>query len=284
MRIISSFRFGLVALNAIILCGVSNADTKGFVSCKEVVVYKEAPHFAGDRTLLGRLSNSTVVSISTESNSEYLVSGGGLHGYVQTYCITLDTHSAQKEENSAHAQQQTNQGTSQETSPYSDIGPYDVPQQGEPARKKELTKKETKKEAKRAARAESDARAAYADELEKAMELQGIDLVPRTVGFGPYPNQRLPNVETYEHTGCGGLGNPCFHGNRMVLTIWGFSGSPVNMLQFAKVVLIPRAQELNKLGFEYVELRSSDVSATFPEGVFDIPISRLLMVATVGQQ
>ena len=103
MRIIRLFRIALcvVAVNAIALCGVSNADTKGFVSCKEVVVYKEGPHFAGGRTLLGKLGKNTVVSISKDSDSEYLVSGGGLQGYVQTYCVTLGTPPTQKEEDSA---------------------------------------------------------------------------------------------------------------------------------------------------------------------------------------
>lgn len=81
----------LFLATAFVFCGVSQADTKGFVSCKEVVVYKEAPNFAGDRTLLGRLSKNTSVSISEESNGEYLVNGGGLHGYVETYCVTHGT-------------------------------------------------------------------------------------------------------------------------------------------------------------------------------------------------
>lgn len=120
MRTIRLFRAALwlVAVNAILLCGVSKADTKGSVSCKEVVVYKEEPRFVGDRTLLGRLTNNTAVSISKDSNGAYLVSGGGLHGYVETHCVTLSAPLTQTEEDSAtpqHAQQQTNQDTPNKT-------------------------------------------------------------------------------------------------------------------------------------------------------------------------
>jgi hypothetical protein len=116
MRIICLFGFALYvfAVNSVVLCGVSNADTKGFVSCKEGVVYKEEPHFAGDRVLLGKLSNNTVVSISNDSNGAYLVNGGGLHGYVEMYCVTLSKPPTQEGEDSAnrqHAQQQTIQDT-----------------------------------------------------------------------------------------------------------------------------------------------------------------------------
>ena len=93
MRIIRLLSIALCAFPAAAFgfSGISKADTKGFVSCKEAVVYKEAPLFAGDRTLLGKLSRNTSVSISEETSGEYLVSGGGLHGYIQTFCVTLGT-------------------------------------------------------------------------------------------------------------------------------------------------------------------------------------------------
>jgi hypothetical protein len=97
MRIIRLLSIALCVFpaTAFVFCGISNAETKGFVSCKEVVVYKESPLFAGDRTLLGKLSNNTSVSISEESSSEYSVSGGGLDGWVQRHCVTLGTPTRQ---------------------------------------------------------------------------------------------------------------------------------------------------------------------------------------------
>ena len=118
-----------------------------------------------------------------------------------------------------------------------------------------------------ARRAASDARAAYANELDKAMELMGY--APLTFTFGSY-SSREPRVRTYNSPAC----VVCRAGDRTVLVIFDVGG-PDDVERVLESVILPRAQEIQDLGFEYVELRSLVKSANYPTGIADFSVEKL---------
>ncbi len=118
-----------------------------------------------------------------------------------------------------------------------------------------------------ARRAASDARAAYANELDKAMELMGY--APLTFTYGAY-SKREPRVTTYNSPAC----VVCRAGDRTVLVIWEVGG-PDDVERVLESVIVPRIHGIQDLGFEYIELRSSVKSANFPTGIADFSVEKL---------
>ena len=108
-------------------------------------------------------------------------------------------------------------------------------------------------------RAASDARMVYAAQFGKAIELDG------------WTN----SVTTQSTLGCGvrarGFGGFCRGGDRRVIVFWSF-GPAGGMARFARQYIEPHMDELRQLGFAYAEIRSTESTANFPDGVWDIAV------------
>jgi Domain amino terminal to FKBP-type peptidyl-prolyl isomerase len=127
----------------------------------------------------------------------------------------------------------------------------------------------SKKQIKQLANSQSDARRAFADAFARAIELDGWNT--RCSAFG-YTDTSC--VSTTNKRACGftpsGFHGFCRAGDRTVLVVW--VGPLSAMLNFARNEVEPRMSELRQLGFAWVELRSDQPSANFPDGVWDIPV------------
>jgi hypothetical protein len=73
--------------HVLVLSGIGNASADGHIGCKHATVYKQSAHFTGHRDVSGSLTENTHVSIWQVGSGEYLVSGGGVQGYVPANCV-----------------------------------------------------------------------------------------------------------------------------------------------------------------------------------------------------
>jgi hypothetical protein len=115
----------------------------------------------------------------------------------------------------------------------------------------------------------------YSRQLEIDLEQRSPYLLQRL--SNSVDGKRINNVRCVSKTRCGfsaseGFGGLCLPGDRRVLMIQGFL-TPNDMIAFSnEVKSLEVMHELKVYGFEYVELRSGEQSATFPGGMLDIPV------------
>jgi hypothetical protein len=136
------------------------------------------------------------------------------------------------------------------------------------------SKDKKSKAEKQAEKFEANAREQFSREIEVGIEQRAPYLLE---GFtNSVDGTRINNVRCVNRIRCGvdargGFGGFCWPGDRRVLMIQGFT-SPNDMIAFANEVKNSGMTKLKDFGFTYVELRSQYQSATFPDGILDIPV------------
>jgi hypothetical protein len=136
------------------------------------------------------------------------------------------------------------------------------------------SKDKKSKAEKQAEKFEANAREQFSRETEINIEQNSPYLLERFTNS--VDGTRINNVRCVNRTRCGvdahgGFGGLCLPGDRRVLMIQGFT-NPNDMIAFANEVKNIGTSKLKGYGFTYLELRSQYQSATFPDGILDIPV------------